>query len=516
MNTEESAADDQPHIDGVDDYVNDLQRAANGDTGGELLPFEKRIAETSGEMPSMGNVVSLPKQRGVGEPAESAGPAEQATGDFHYVWDPETLTSTKVPGRLLSDIEEEERLQYLADTSEEDRRMLAEMAEIQQRAKYHYTDIVGKEKAQKRRARELQVEEPEEAYGDIFDRIVSGDSVDRRPKFGYLSDCDCGLFYEGTTNGLFGRSGIGKSLILARLKVETMRLGKNVVHHEFDNNSNQMIIRRLVDAGAKREMVVTQLKIVRTDEERSKISEEFTANTGLVTLDALVPAINALGGEVNQPSGTDLALRTLMQPFTVRGATGVFVGHVGHENQDRQAGSHRMYGAMQGALYLAEVVKQPAKGSKGLVTLKLAKDNQGEAGEVGSVAAYATYDSTKGDGSVLVTFSRERDAQALLDEKQAKVIEKLGSADQTREYDITDIHTALCNSPEALSIAELYVRLQDMGCTIPKERLRVRVDDMINRSMVVQDAAASERPATGKGGRPCARYRAVVTPPLPS
>ncbi|MDX3634809.1 AAA family ATPase [Streptomyces europaeiscabiei] len=40
----------------------------------EPLPFERLIAQTSGEMPRMGNVVTLPPQRGAGAPAEISGP----------------------------------------------------------------------------------------------------------------------------------------------------------------------------------------------------------------------------------------------------------------------------------------------------------------------------------------------------------------------------------------------------------------------------------------------------------
>jgi hypothetical protein len=376
-----------------------------------------------------------------------------------------------------------------------------------------YESILGREKAQKRRAEELRVEEPEEDYGAIFDRLASGDKVDRRPTFGYLCDDSCGLFYAGTTNGLYGRSGIGKSIIQARLQVEAMRDGKNVVHWEFDNNSDEMIISRLFDAGATRDQIVTQLKIVRSVEEMErKVSSDFKENVGIVTLDAITPAITALGGEVNHPSGTDLVMRTLMQPFTLRGAVGFFLGHVGHENQDRMAGSNRMFAAVQGALYNAEPVVKPAIGVKGLVKLVLKKDNQGHAGETDKLAAYVTYDSTSGDGKVQTIFSRERTAVDLQGEQDAMEAEKTEKAEKTSDEEIKILWKALSKSDAALSANDLYVLLQDRADAMPDKRIRSRLDKMLKDGLVFVDTTANQLPASSSGGKPPKRFRAAVVP----
>ncbi|MEW2254980.1 hypothetical protein [Streptomyces sp. NPDC047869] len=376
-----------------------------------------------------------------------------------------------------------------------------------------YEQILGREQAQKRRAEELRVEEPEDDFGDIFDLIASGDTTDRRPVFGYLCDDSCGLFYEGTTNGVYGKSGIGKSIMQARLQVEAMRNGKNVLHWEFDNNANQVIIRRLVDAGVTREQLTTQFKVVRSVEElEHKVTEGFKENIGLVTLDALTPAISALGGEVNHPSGTDLVLRTLMQPFTVRGAVGFFLGHVGHDNQDRMAGSNRMFAAVQGALYNAEVVVKPSIGIKGLVKLILKKDNQGYAGEADKLAAYVTYDSTKGDGSVMTVFSRERDVRDVQAELEALEQKKTEHATRTAEQDIQIIWNALSKTGDALSINDLYVLLKNRGEPFTDRQLRTRLEKMLADKLVLIDPVASQRPAASSGGRPSKRFRAVAAP----
>jgi hypothetical protein len=376
-----------------------------------------------------------------------------------------------------------------------------------------YEQILGREQAQKRRAEELRVEEPEDDFGDIFDLIEAGDTTDRRPMFGYLADDSCGLFYEGTTNGIYGKSGIGKSIIQARLQVEAMRNGKNVLHWEFDNNANPMIIRRLVDAGVTRDQLVNQFRVVRSVEElERKVGDDFTANVGLVTLDALTPAISALGGEVNHPSGTDLVLRTLMQPFTVRGAVGFFLGHVGHENQDRMAGSNRMFAAMQGALYNAEVVVKPTIGVKGLVKLVLKKDNQGYAGEGDKLAAYVTYDSTSGDGKVNTIFSRERSSIDLQGEIDSLETEKTDKAERTMDEEIRTIWKALSKADAAMSANDLYVLLQDRTDSMPEKRIRARLDKMLKDGLAFVDTTANQLPASSSGGKPPKRFRAAVAP----
>lgn len=371
-----------------------------------------------------------------------------------------------------------------------------------------YDRLKANTEAKKLLASELRIEEPEVDLGALFDQITDPEDGDYQPQAGRLLDDTCGLLYSGTSNGIFGKSGIGKTLIQAALQVEAMTDGGNVVHWEFDNNANKVIVRRLVQAGATRDMVVNQFKILRAEEEMETVSESFSTGVTLVTLDAITPAITAVGGEVNHPSGMDLAIRTFLAPYTVNGATGFFVGHVGHENQDRQAGSNRMFAAVQGALYLAEVVKQPHKGDVGLVTLTLKKDNQGEAGEVGSLAAYARYDSTAEDGSLKVTFTRQRGAQDVAQEMEQQFQDRLSQGRTTEEQEITLILKVLAAEGSALNQSGLFVKLQDMGSPVSERKLKARLKKMTDDNMVFVDQNASK----GKEGRPSDHYRACALP----
>ncbi|MEU6705767.1 bifunctional DNA primase/polymerase [Streptomyces wuyuanensis] len=405
--------------------------------------------------------------------------------------------------------QERQRADDLLD--EEEARKRNEARLIREREQHHYADIVGKQLAQKRWAEEQRVEEPDDDFGAIFDQLTSDDNIDRRPKFGYIADDDCGLFYEGTTNGIYGKSGIGKSLILARLHVEAMRAGKNVVHWEYDNNSTKMIIQKLVDAGATRDMVVNQFKILRAEGDLETLDSGYAHEVGLVTLDAILPAISALGGDVNQPGGVDMALRTFMQPFTVRGAVGFFIGHVGHQEQDRQAGSHRLFGAMQGSVYLAEVIRQPQRGDRGLVTLTLKKDNQGEAGEVNRLAAYVTYDSTHDDGKLRVHFTRERDQKIIQDEAAEEYAGRKQRAANAEELEKRTIWRLLQEAGEAMNVPTIHTKLADMKESISEKRIKVRLEALVADGIIFIDQAASTG-STKRGGRPSKHFRATSLP----
>ncbi|MFE6092717.1 bifunctional DNA primase/polymerase [Streptomyces massasporeus] len=394
--------------------------------------------------------------------------------------------------------------------AEEIRRVAEDPAYEATQYQAEYVREKARMEAKKRVAAELRIEEPTTDLGDVYDELANESAADRRPQVGYVSDDDCGLFYAGTSNGIFGDGGIGKTLIEARLQVEVMQRGQSVVHWEFDNNSDRAIVRRLKNAGATRDQVVKQFRVLRAEEDVETLPAEFVDGVGLVTLDAITPAITALGAEVNHPSGMDMALRAFMAPFTTRGAVGVFIGHTGHENKDRQAGSTRMFAAVQGALYQATVIRQPEIGACGLVALKLAKDNQGWAGPVGQISAYVTYDSTAGDGSLNVYFTRQRDVQGAEDAKREQFTARLDKARLTEQEEIDLLLKVMAAEPTALNVAALHTKTSDMGLRISERKIKARLQKMTEDGLIFVDRDASTAAASVKGGRPSDHYRATA------
>jgi hypothetical protein len=99
-------------------------------------------------------------------------------------------------------------------------------------------------------------------------------------------------------------------------------------------------------------------------------------------LDALNPAVNSFGLDPYHPGGIDTVILECLRPYTLNGACGLFVDHVGHENKERQHGAIRKSQAVQGALYEAVKVISLKPGKTGRTRLVLRKDNRGSLGDM--------------------------------------------------------------------------------------------------------------------------------------
>ncbi|MEV6542292.1 hypothetical protein [Streptomyces sp. NPDC051665] len=203
-----------------------------------------------------------------------------------------------------------------------------------------------------------------------------------------------GLFYPGHVNGAYGDGSVGKSVILAEIQARELNASGIVVHWEFDNNPVMTIIQRLLNAGAKPEAIRGRFHVIYTVDDRDSLTTDVRHAVKLVTLDAMNPAITALGCDPYHPSGVDTVIRECFQPFTLHGACGIFIDHVGHENKARQLGAIRKSQAVQGALYEAVRVSPLKPGLTGRTRLVLRKDNRGSLGVEGHDIAAAVMRST--------------------------------------------------------------------------------------------------------------------------
>lgn len=209
-----------------------------------------------------------------------------------------------------------------------------------------------------------------------------------------------GLFYPGLVNGVYGDASVGKSVVLAEIQARVLADGGIVVHWEFDNNPVTVIVSRLLHARAKPEDIRSRFHVLYSTLDRDALTEEVQRAVRLVTLDALNPSVTSLGGDPYHPGGIDNAVREFFAPFTLHGACGVFVDHVGHESKDRQAGSIRKAQAVQGALYECQFEAPLKPGLTGRTRLVLRKDNQGALGDqVGKTVATAVMKSEAQKGA---------------------------------------------------------------------------------------------------------------------
>ncbi|MFI6349115.1 bifunctional DNA primase/polymerase [Streptomyces sp. NPDC050560] len=363
--------------------------------------------------------------------------------------------------------------------------------------------------------REQEQETAVESLADAWQAILDGDEGDK-PTVGELADDDGGLFYEGKINGVFGDGGTGKSVAMAEIQARTLDTGGIVVHWEFDNNSQRDILRRLHNAGADVGQAVKEGRFVvlRAAHELEDVAPEIVKGAALVTLDALTPAVSALGLDVNHPQGTDTALAAFLKPFTVHGAAGVFIDHVGHENKERQAGSIRKSQAVQGALYEIKSRQVPAAGQDGLAELILRKDNGPASRQKDRTAAFVNYRSLPGM-RIAVTFSRDQDAEIVHQLGETEWNKRVATAEGRKEY-VKELIVKALEESGASNANEVHQWLQDAGFKgkISLNAVKVAIGALIKDGAIGKDTSASGSTATG--GRPTDRYRLLMPPKNPS
>lgn len=371
---------------------------------------------------------------------------------------------------------------------------LEQSSRVKELAKEALEDLLARDMAKKAHAKLTRLDEDTDDIASLLEQIDEQDASgeDLSPQVGRFDNLDCGLFYGGLINGIFGDGGTGKSLVLARLEVEALNAGQRVVHWEFDNNAGTGVLRRLLAQGVDREALKERFHILRTEDDVAKLSSAQRRQVGLVTLDALTPAIGALGLEVNHPTGTDRALSSFMAPFTVLGACGVFIDHVGHEEKLRQAGSIRKAQAVQGALYRIETEdgSGPEVGKQGHATLVLTKDNQGHAGAKDRLGCDIVYESTSAkelrvrfykpgvsrDGEINLNLSDVQDLDTMLEKARLTEAEQ-----EDLIFDVMD------QIKEAVNKPKMYQKLQDMRLrsSISERTVGIRLDSLVAQGRLV-------------------------------
>ncbi|WP_405939909.1 primase C-terminal domain-containing protein [Streptomyces sp. NBC_00726] len=270
------------------------------------------------------------------------------------------------------------------------------------------------QEARYRFAQEREQATAVESVADALDAVLAGE-WEVRPTVGEFADADRGLFYEGSVNGVYGDGSAGKSVLMVSIQARTLNAGGLVIHWEFDQNAQRTLVQRLLWAGAKPDAIQDRFVVLRTRQQGEQLAPDLVSSAALVTLDALTPSIGALGQKVNDSEGVDAAFAAYFAPFTVHGACGVYIDHVGHENTERQAGSKRKFLATQGALYEIKCRTKLSVEETGVSELWLRKDNPAGAGAVGTVAAYVTYVPQGGGkpGPVATAITREPKDPAL-------------------------------------------------------------------------------------------------------
>ncbi|WP_030607687.1 bifunctional DNA primase/helicase [Streptomyces fulvoviolaceus] len=320
---------------------------------------------------------------------------------------------------------------------------------------------------------------PVESVSDALDAILNGTARTASPTVGLIEGhrMGHGLFYEAHVNGIYGDGTIGKSVMLGELHARTLTEGGIVVHWEYDNNDQYALLTRLLNAGARAEDIRHRFHVLRTTADRDALTPEVKANVKLITLDAMNSAITSRKLDPYHPSGVDMVIQECFAEFTLHGACGVFIDHVGHGDKDRQAGSVRKSQAVQGSLYEVQKVATLSPGSTGRSRLVLRKDNRGAMAHLldrAVATAVMTSTAAQGQPGKVSTvfeepdpFNEERSAPAPVNNVE-RIIRELDAAGVPDDASIRGAKGFL-----ALNHVEIKHKTDDFSTAISARKLRL-------------------------------------------
>ncbi|MFF5008042.1 AAA family ATPase [Streptomyces phaeochromogenes] len=417
--------DEQPCIDGVNDYLSDLQAAASGERR-----FERLISETSGEMPGMAEVVPLPQQRGTGRPApverasnEELDPVLVRTAWLLAVPKPEALERIRGMRQDVADSTPEtvrEMLARHADTASrfdlteiskgEDRYpgfyvygMLGDSAtdmltddEItavitpvyegaQQDVKTVEADPRYRAVVEDRKAQEPAREAiPKTWQAQDLEDVLSGTYQPPRPTVGRRDD-GVGLFYPGRTNTVISETEGGKTWLALTVALQEMNAGNHVIYVDFEDDRGGVVGRLLVLGGAA-DVIRSYFHYVRpenrpTPADLVDLAQLLALKPTLAVVDGVTEAMTLYGQDIIDNTGTAAFGRELLRPLKNSGAAVVTLDHVvkDREKQGRNPiGAVHKINGLDGVLYMLECIKPIGIGLTGKTRIRIGKDRPGQ------------------------------------------------------------------------------------------------------------------------------------------
>ncbi|MCD5346733.1 AAA family ATPase [Agromyces sp. S2-1-8] len=216
----------------------------------------------------------------------------------------------------------------------------------------------------------------------------------------FLRDDGIGMFYPGVVNEFHATPGTGKTLFALAIVAEQLGLGESVLYLDYEEHPGR-ITKRLLDYGVPVESIRERFHYVRPEERPTLAAVEAFAAEGhaLVVIDTVGESINNVTGGDSNSTDDVTRWHSFIREFARGGACVLVIDHITKDaaNPLFPIGSQAKLAGYKGAVYLLEAPKAggPRKGSVGLLTLKLAKDNGGGLGlRKNELAAEFVVDST--------------------------------------------------------------------------------------------------------------------------
>jgi hypothetical protein len=122
-------------------------------------------------------------------------------------------------------------------------------------------DAIGEEPGKALRGDSWRRQDIRETVKGVYDGTIERPL----PSLGRIGKTERGMFYRGKVSGLHGTAGTGKSMVLAAVQAEQIRLGCNVVHVDYEDDA-QTLVERLRMFGLTEAQVSDHLVYIQPQE----------------------------------------------------------------------------------------------------------------------------------------------------------------------------------------------------------------------------------------------------------
>ena len=185
------------------------------------------------------------------------------------------------------------------------------------------------------------------------------------------------IFYEETTNYIFGTRACGKSWLALYVAAEGIADGRHVVYIDPESSAKR-ILWRLKYLGVDPEQGAKCFHyIASTDPQKiRKVQQWAKQKEVMVIYDGLANAIAGAGKEENSSAALEI-LQAQVKPFADNGGTVIVIDHTGKDETKGARGHSSKEAFFKGACYHVKTGTAFSRGTGGFLKLELAKDNEG-------------------------------------------------------------------------------------------------------------------------------------------
>lgn len=215
------------------------------------------------------------------------------------------------------------------------------------------------------------------------------------------------IVYRGWPTIIYGRTGSGKSMLVAALALETTRAGILVGHWDEEMGENATALRYRSLGATEDELAALSYYAWPSptlEDSRAFINQVMLDGSQLVVMDPTADLLAAAGLEENANSEVTQWFSQFPQRLTQEGIASIVVDGTPHDGGHARGASQKGYKAA--LMFALDVETEPRRDQVGVVTLTCTKDRFGEVGK-DTVLAF----DLGGDGNGGIVFRRRAETR---------------------------------------------------------------------------------------------------------